>query len=135
MIRLLALLFILLLPACNMPSPGFRGVTATRVTVDGSTFDVRVKDDNAEAMRVNMQYAPRFGVMQTRAATAMAQVSGCEVRTVTGDQALAFGKLKCKGTRKAPPPTTTIALDCEPVRGSGIKEIGQVRIDIECDPA
>lgn len=118
-----------------MPSPGFRGVAPTRVTVEGSTFDVRVQDSKAEAMRMNMQYAPRFGVMQSRAALAMEQVSGCKVSTVTGDQALAFGKLKCKGKQMPPPAIGPIALDCVPVRGSEIKEVGQVRLDIECDPA
>lgn len=84
-------------------------------------------------MRVNMQYAPRFGIIQSRAASAMEKVSGCDVGSVTGDQALAFGKLKCKGKQSVAPAPTPITLDCAPVRGTGIKEIGQVRIDIECD--
>lgn len=85
-----------LLVACNTPSPHFRGVPATRITVDGSVFDVRVKGNLAEAIRVNAQYAPRFGPIRSRAAFAMAQVSGCKVKQVDGDQALATGKLSCK---------------------------------------
>lgn len=85
-------------------------------------------------MRVNTQYAPRFGIIEARAAAAMGQVSGCEVVAVTGDQALAFGKLKCKG--KAPPrDVVPLALECVPLRGSEVKEVGQVRIDLDCDPA
>lgn len=83
------------LTACNTPSPGFRGIPPTRVTIDGSTFDVRVREDRAEAIRVNAEYAPRFGPIRDRASRAMAQVSGCEVKAVGGDQALALGVLDC----------------------------------------
>lgn len=83
------------LVACNTPGPHFRGLPATRVTVDGSTFDVRVRDRLAEALRVNMEYAPRFGPIRDRARVAMEQVSGCKVSEVRGDQALATGLLDC----------------------------------------
>ena len=111
------LLALLLLAACNTPSPGFRGIEATRITIDGSTFDVRVKHLQAEAIRVNMQYAPRFGPIETRAAVAMAQVSGCDVARGRGDQALAFGSLDCGG---GPPPMRYrghLELDCVPIGG------------------
>jgi hypothetical protein len=71
------------------------GITPTVVTVDGSTFAVRVKGELAEAVRTNMQYAPRMGPIGDRAARAMAQVSGCTVREVRGDQALILGILDC----------------------------------------
>lgn len=86
---------LLLLAACNTPGPAFRGVPATTVTVDGSTFDVRVSDTTAEAIRTNVEYAPRFGPIKERATTAIERVSGCEVRSITGDQAVAVAKLKC----------------------------------------
>jgi len=83
------------LTACTAPSRNFRGLPAQRVTVDGSVFDVRVKGERAETVRVNTQYAPRFGPIRDRAGRAMAQVSGCEVKEVLGDQALALGVLDC----------------------------------------
>ncbi len=96
MIRLSSLLCAaLFLAACNTAGPHFRGLPATQVTVDGSTFDVRVRGELAEAMRVNMQYAPRFGPIRDRAGRAMAMVSGCRVKDVRGDQALATGLLDC----------------------------------------
>ncbi|WP_299286625.1 hypothetical protein [uncultured Tateyamaria sp.] len=85
----------LCLAACNTPGPHFRGLPATTVTVDGSTFDVRVNGRLAEALRTNMEYAPRFGPIKARAAKAMEMVSGCPVKEVRGDQALATGILKC----------------------------------------
>lgn len=129
------ILMLLLLVACNMPSPAFRGVAPTRISVDGSTFDVRIKGNAGEAMRINAQYAPRFGVIQDRASRAMAQVSGCKVLSVTGDQALAFGRLKCSGQPLPRKPVKPVPLECEPVRGSEVKEVGQVRIDLDCRPA
>ena len=65
------------------------------MTIDGSTFDVRVRGRLAEAIRTNMQYAPRFGPIQARAAKAMEIVSGCDVKEVRGDQAQATGILAC----------------------------------------
>jgi hypothetical protein len=91
-------LFILILiglAACNTPGPHFRGLTATLIEVNGSLFEVRVRGEMAEAMRINPEYAPRFGPIRARAALAMSAVSGCEVKDVLGDQALATGVLKC----------------------------------------
>ncbi|NNE51500.1 MAG: hypothetical protein HKN30_03760 [Sulfitobacter sp.] len=93
---LICLITIALLAACNMPSPRFRGLPATTVTVQGSTFDVRVRGKLAEAIRTNSEFAPRFGPIRERAAIAMAQVSGCRVKEVRGDQALALGILDCR---------------------------------------
>ncbi|KIN65301.1 putative lipoprotein [Sulfitobacter noctilucae] len=119
---------------CNMPSPAFRGAAATRVKVEGSTFDVRIKGLRAEAIRINPEYAPRFGPIRYRAALAMQLVSGCDVLSVSGDQAQAFGRLKC-GTKAARRVRRPRELDCVPVRGSGIPEIGQLRVELDCDPA
>ena len=38
-----------LLVACDTPSRDFKGIAATRITVMGSTFDVRIKERRAEA--------------------------------------------------------------------------------------
>ncbi|GAA6159791.1 hypothetical protein NBRC116589_19650 [Ruegeria sp. HU-ET01832] len=92
MIRYFALL---VLAACSAGTPHFRDVPATRVAVNGSVFDVRVRDDLAEAVRVNMQYAPRLGPIRGRAAQAMAQVSGCPILDVLGDAAVTIGVLGC----------------------------------------
>lgn len=98
------LLIWLLLTACDLPSAQFRGEPATRIEVDGSVFDVRVRENLAEAVRVNAQYAPRLGPIGARAAFAMAQVSGCRVSNISGDQAMVIGKLSCGNSVPAPPP-------------------------------
>lgn len=90
-----AFLAITFLAACNTAGPHFRGLPATTVTVEGSTFDIRVNDELAEAIRTNAEYAPRFGPIQARAGKAMEMVSGCRVKEVRGDQAQATGILDC----------------------------------------
>ncbi|MCB1342498.1 MAG: hypothetical protein KDK24_15805 [Pseudooceanicola sp.] len=121
---------LLILAACNTAGPQFRGLTATRITVAGSVFDVRIRGDLAEAIRVNSQYAPRFGPIRARAAFAMERVSGCAVRSVTGDQAVALGKLACKDRPDHWPPPAT-AYSCVEIatwtRGDAWREF-------ECDP-
>lgn len=96
-----ALFASLALAACNSAGPHFRGLPATTVTIDGSTFDVRVNGRLAEAIRTNVQYAPRFGPISQRAGQAMELVSGCLVKEVRGDQAQATGILDC-GTGEVP---------------------------------
>lgn len=122
---------VLWLGACNAPDPRFRGASATRITVQGSTFDVRVRDNRAEAIRVNMQYAPRFGPIQARAGAAMAAVSGCRVVDVTGDQAQAFGRLDCGN---GPPAKRHQAkrVDCEPLPGTELTELGAISVELDC---
>ena len=96
----------LFLSACNTPGRYFRGIAPTRVEVGGSVFDVRVRGDLAEAIRVNPQYAPRLGPIRARAAIAIAQVSGCRVEGVLGDQALLTARLDCN--RSAPSRTLPV---------------------------
>jgi len=128
-----------LLTACNTAGPQFRGLEATTVTVEGSTFDVRVRGETAEAIRTNSEYAPRFGVIRARAGKAMALVSGCEVKEVSGDQAQATGTLKCaKGAARADTsaqPAPRVDLDCVPVRGTKVPQLDGTSIDIDCAPA
>lgn len=128
---ILAFAAAVLLTACNAPSSDFRGVQPTRVTVQGSTFDVRLRNGRAEAIRVNMQYAPRFEQMQARAGAAMAMVSGCEAVDVTGDQAQAFARLDCG---KGPPPKRrkSAQIDCIPIAGSQIATGGEVSVQLDC---
>ena len=97
------LIAVLLLGACNTPSPMFQGIPPERVEIDGSVFDVRINGFAAEAIRVNSEYAPRFGPIEQKAGRAMAQVSGCQVVAIGGDQALVRGVLDCSASGRAGP--------------------------------
>ncbi|MEM6372476.1 MAG: hypothetical protein AAF727_06820 [Pseudomonadota bacterium] len=98
----LALPVFVMVTACHTAGPHFRGLPATTVTIEGSTFDVRVNGRLAEAIRTNAEYAPRFGPIRARAGKAMELVSGCTVKEVRGDQAQATGILDCGKGGPAP---------------------------------
>lgn len=121
--------------ACNTAGPHFRGLPATTVTVDGSTFDVRVRGELAEAIRTNSEYAPRFGEVRARAGKAMAMVSGCEVKEVRGDQAQATGILKCGKGPRASRGVLPVDLECTPLRGTELKQLGGASVLIDCEPS
>lgn len=130
--RFLIPLMLFVLTSCNTAGPHFRGLEATTVTVDGSTFDVRVRGELAEAIRTNSEYAPRFGPIRERAGRAMAMVSGCEVKEVRGDQAQATGILRCGKGGKRVVPVVPADLECVPVRGTQVKQLGGVAVEIDC---
>ncbi|MCX7566741.1 hypothetical protein OS189_10350 [Sulfitobacter sp. F26169L] len=123
---------ILALGACNTAGPHFRGLPATTVTVDGSTFDVRVRNELAEAIRTSTEYAPRFGVIRERAGRAMAMVSGCEVKEVRGDQAQATGLLRCGKGKRRKKPVLPVGLECVPIRGSELTQLGATSVEVDC---
>ena len=96
----LALPLVLLgLSGCDVPSPvsDFAGTAATRITVGGSTFSVRVAGSQATATRLNFDARARAATILPRAGIAMERVSGCTVRTgsLKGDAAMATATLRC----------------------------------------
>jgi hypothetical protein len=91
--RLVPILF--LLGACAAPGPYFRGLPVVQVNVNGSTFDVRVRDGLGEAIRTNTQYAPRLGLLEGKARAAIELASGCRVEKIKGDQAQTLATLDC----------------------------------------
>ena len=121
------------LVGCNTPSLEFRGVAPVTIAVNGSTFDVRVKDLRAQAIRTNMQYAPRMGPIAGRAKAAIEEVSGCKVSQVGGDQALISAVLNCG---KGPPPPKPVGLDyeCYSVGGLGIVDRYLSDLVLDCTP-
>lgn len=116
--------------ACNRAGPHFRDVPATRVTVDGSTFDVRVKPRLAEAIRVNPEYAPRLGPIEGRAAMAMAVVSGCDVVQILGDAALTTGVLDCGQGR--PALIYGLSYECYPADQYASEGLNTVFTEFDC---
>lgn len=132
---MLRLLPVMGLAACSAVSPHFQGVPVTRVAVSGSLFDVRVRGDLAEAVRINSEYAPRLGPIESKARFAMAQVSGCDVVGVLGDQSVTTGVLSCETrSRDWALPAATLRFDCID-GGITLKEEARSGLsDIDCDP-
>lgn len=128
---------LLWLAACSTASPYFGSAPATRVAVDGNLFDVRVRGNLAEAVRLDMQYAPRFGPIRHRAGVAMAHVSGCPVLEVLGDAAVATGVLGCNradGDWLLRTALATPGYDCIEVSGWVNRGPGPNYAEFECSP-
>ncbi|WP_294620778.1 hypothetical protein [uncultured Roseovarius sp.] len=108
-----AVLFTLaVLAACDTPSPDFRGVPAHRVSMGGSDFDIRIKGLHAEAIRTNVQWAPRMAATAPQGLAAIEAVSGCRVDKLTGDQAMMQARLDC-GDGPPPGPRFPQEWECE----------------------
>jgi hypothetical protein len=110
--RYAVLLVLAVMAACDTPSPDFQGVPAHRVTVDGSDFTIRIKGLQAEAIRTNMQWAPRMSATAPQGVAAIEAVSGCRVDKLMGDQAMMQARLDC-GDGPPPAPLFPLDLECE----------------------
>ena len=124
---------LLALVGCDTAGPHFGDVPATRLSIDGATFDVRVNGRLAEAIRVNPQYAPRLGALAPRAARAMQIVSGCEVTEVRGDAAQITGILDCG---EGPPPVILVVglnYDCVAIDGYFSSNDDTTFVDYDCE--
>lgn len=118
-----------------MPGLEFAQVKPTRVSVDGSVFDVRVVARQAQAIRVNRQYAPRLGPIGARAVLAMQQVSGCDVVRLKGDAALLVGRLRCANDKVPIPASRTVrgSLDCYAIESFVSAATGELITHYDCD--
>ncbi|WP_417718416.1 hypothetical protein [Salipiger sp.] len=105
-------LCLLLLTACDMAGPGFRGVPAVQREVEGSTFTIRVKDDMAEVIRTSMEFPARFDPISARAQKAVFLETGCRPDWVTGDPAMMVMGLSCNGA-PAPKQPRKRSIACE----------------------
>ncbi len=128
-------MFCLLLTGCDSGSRHFAGAPVSRVRIGDAVFDIRVKDELAEAVRRNAQYAPRLGPIRTQAGLAMQMVSGCRVVHVLGDQAVTLGLLDCDGRER----DWRLVLinrgyDCQEVGGLSRSGPGEFYTTFECDP-
>ena len=119
---------LLLLAGCNAPAFDFRGIEPVRMSLGGSTFDIRVKGTRAEAIRVNTQYAPRLAAVGPQAVMAIEKVSGCRVARLDGDAAMMWAWLSCDG-RPAPLLPRVREYECE------IAVAYDSFADLDCEPA
>lgn len=85
------------LAACSSSPVGFMSVQKQVIKVEGSTFEIRIKGDKAEAIRTNFEFVPKIGDIFPKASKAMEIASGCTVvpNSMKGDPALMVAKLNC----------------------------------------
>jgi hypothetical protein len=94
--RLLCVLMVVTLAACDTRSPYFKDVPARRVIVNDLEFSVRHKGRLAEAVRVSSQWMPNLQSVAPFAETAIREATGCDVRELRGDASFILGILACK---------------------------------------
>lgn len=95
--RVIFLVLLGFLAACDSPSPSFMGPPPIVITIEQSTFAVHRRLDRVEVYRTSFEFTPdRAGVLR-RAERAIEQATGCTVRarTLVGDQALIRATLDC----------------------------------------
>ncbi len=95
--KLISLLAISFVAACNAPPRDYWGVEPIRATVNGDVFDVRRMGEAAVAVRVNTAYRPRLSAVAPQARKAIEIATGCLiVGPVTGDPVIIHATIECK---------------------------------------
>lgn len=94
---------VVLVAACDTPGRGFGGLPAARVAAGGHVFDVRVRGDTAEAIRLDAAAFPSYGEVAHAAALAIRRATGCRADSLTGDPSVVRATLDCPVSAGASP--------------------------------
>lgn len=83
--------------ALDSPYPAFAKGQTWHVKDGNSTFHIRRVGDVVEIIRTGWEYPARIGDIFPRAAVAVEQVTGCDIRrkSMKGDGAVMWAKLDC----------------------------------------
>ncbi len=111
--RIVWILSLLLLTACNTGGPGFRGITPVEKRVDGSRFLLRVNGPLVEAIRISPEAFPRFEDVASRANIAAHELTGCLPRWTRGDPSMMVIGLSCNGARAPAKPKRNARYSCD----------------------
>lgn len=93
---------VLILSCCDTPGLRHMGVAPLQRSVGGMSFDIRVRDNLAEAIRTNSMWRPRMSEVAKNGSQAIAQATGCHVAWVRGDPSVLLAGLDCKDGRPVP---------------------------------
>lgn len=115
--RLCLLLCVVFLASCNTGGLGFAHLPATTVREGGSTFDIRVNGQIAEAIRTNFETLPRYDAVAARSKRAVERATGCKVAWVIGDPSVQRMGLACHGRAAPPAPRGGRSCDFMPISG------------------
>jgi len=118
------LIFSMSLAACNMAPHGYQGAPVTRVSVNGSVFDVRQRGDKAVAIRVNSEWPSRREVAMPRAMLAIKMATQCRVIRADGDPSAPEARLDCGPDRHVV--RQPVEYDCD------VWEIDEGFIEVRC---
>jgi len=86
---------LLLLAACDSPSPRFIGSPKAEVEAGGMRFSIHRRGDAVEAYRLGFIFRPSEAQVLINATRAIELSTGCQVKKLSGDQALVKAILEC----------------------------------------
>ena len=103
--RLSLLAVVILLVACDSPSPGMRGGGHFRTEFEGVKVTIWQKQHKVEIIRHSFAYGQESGQIICTMARAAAAKTGCRLRpeTIEGDAGVLRARLQCDA---APQPAT-----------------------------
>jgi|GEM_PF-2061559 len=86
----------MVLTACDSPSPAMRATRNATVDVGGMTFGVHWNETEAEIYRTGWAKRNQWASIPANAEIAVKQVTGCAVKSMDGDPALMTARLDCR---------------------------------------
>ena len=92
-----AVAVVMLVGACDSPSPAMRASRNATVDVGGMTFGVHWTDTEAAIYRTGWAKRSAWANVPVNAELAVRQVTGCNVKSMDGDPALMTARLDCSG--------------------------------------
>lgn len=102
----LSLLMPLLLAGCDSPAPGMMGGWSERVTRDGRSYAVHVKDRRVEVIRFGWAARAEQPAIRAQMVALIPEVTGCVpvAGSLHGDSGEIRGRLRCPAGREPAPP-------------------------------
>ncbi|MGY3437510.1 MULTISPECIES: hypothetical protein [unclassified Marinovum] len=93
---------LMLLTTCDTPGLRHMGVAPVRMEVGGMSFDIRVRDGIAEAIRTNAMFGVRMRDVANNGGQAIVSVTGCKVAWLQGDPSVLLAGLDCEDGQGVP---------------------------------
>ncbi|MGR3271961.1 hypothetical protein DU478_03250 [Thalassococcus profundi] len=118
--RLIPLL--LILSACTVAGPGFRGIDPVPRSLGGNDFLIRQKGTVAEVIRTDRKMLPRFVPIATRAGLVVQELTGCSADWIVGDVSMLLVGVRCDGAPVPKKPRRPKSYSCDVLdayRGAG----------------
>lgn len=124
--RLLTIIALLGLAACDTAGPGFSRSEKIVREFEGSRFTLRRSGDVVEAIRTSTEWLPRFQPVARRAGVLAWMETGCIPEWVMGDPAMMWVGLSCEGRAAPKMPKRPQTLSCT------VEDAGQGVLDVTC---
>ncbi|WP_420861483.1 hypothetical protein [Algirhabdus cladophorae] len=129
-----ALFLVLALGACDTGGLGFMNAPAQQVTIDGSDFTVRRRENTVEVLRTNSEWAFARKGMAQKMVAAIEATTGCAVAkgSLQGDQVMARARLACSKELTYAAPSAARDLDCKPPESATRDGVTTILTDLDC---